>query len=428
MTRNHGEPGRGGVPDVIDQPEFGRRLRALRRKAERSQADLAGPDLSPSYVSLVEAGRRAPTPAVAQRLVAGLGMTMEEFERCGADEREERHERADRLLAARSAQEDGELEQAAEMLRALIRDIVDQEDAETLWEARWLLSEVLARADQPADRLAVLADLAASRLTTTSVARNARVHTYLCDAYRDVGKLGEAIGAGNDAVSAADALPAEAPERARALIALIAAHAESGDLAEAEKLAGQLEELTDVVSARQVRGEAHWAIGNVGYLSGSLQAAAAHHELAFKLIRPDTDVLQWARLCKGSATLALAAGGDPEQAGELLRQARVGLELVGRPIDLTELIAVEAAHRLAVGEPKEALELSGQALGAAQHMSAQDLARVHVTAARAHAKLGEDEPAADAYRAAGDLLEDAGLYQRAAAVWRELSELLARRP
>jgi tetratricopeptide (TPR) repeat protein/transcriptional regulator with XRE-family HTH domain len=55
------------------QPSFGLRVRALRRKRGLSQVDLAGDVLSPSAISLLEAGRREPSMATIEALAAQLG-------------------------------------------------------------------------------------------------------------------------------------------------------------------------------------------------------------------------------------------------------------------------------------------------------------------------------------------------------------------
>src|SRR3954470_22152328 len=52
---------------------FAERLRTLRRAAGLSQTELAGDGLSPSYISLLESGRRQPSPAAAALLAAKLG-------------------------------------------------------------------------------------------------------------------------------------------------------------------------------------------------------------------------------------------------------------------------------------------------------------------------------------------------------------------
>jgi transcriptional regulator with XRE-family HTH domain len=55
--------------------ELPRRLRERRRELGLSQTELAGDSLSPSYVSLLEAGKRKPTPAVLEVLAERLGCT-----------------------------------------------------------------------------------------------------------------------------------------------------------------------------------------------------------------------------------------------------------------------------------------------------------------------------------------------------------------
>ncbi|MFD2356851.1 helix-turn-helix domain-containing protein [Nonomuraea ferruginea] len=59
------------------QGTIGDRVRGLRLNRRMSQAQLAGPDLSDSYVSLIESGKRTPTPVVARLLAERLGCTTE---------------------------------------------------------------------------------------------------------------------------------------------------------------------------------------------------------------------------------------------------------------------------------------------------------------------------------------------------------------
>src|SRR5690606_29047461 len=59
------------------QGTIGDRVRGLRLNRRMSQAQLAGPDLSDSYVSLIESGKRTPTPVVARILAERLGCTTE---------------------------------------------------------------------------------------------------------------------------------------------------------------------------------------------------------------------------------------------------------------------------------------------------------------------------------------------------------------
>src|SRR3954462_760054 len=55
----------------------GERVRNLRLTRRLSQAQLAAHDLSDSYISLIESGKRTPTPAVLRLLAERLGCTPE---------------------------------------------------------------------------------------------------------------------------------------------------------------------------------------------------------------------------------------------------------------------------------------------------------------------------------------------------------------
>src|SRR3954453_1101136 len=69
---------------------FAERLKTLRRAAGLSQTQLAGDGISPSYVSLLESGRRSPSPAVAALLAAKLGCSPSELLDGEPSERERR--------------------------------------------------------------------------------------------------------------------------------------------------------------------------------------------------------------------------------------------------------------------------------------------------------------------------------------------------
>ena len=53
---------------------FGTRVRELRREKGWSQAHLGGDEYTASYISYIEAGRRAPSPEAASYLADRLGV------------------------------------------------------------------------------------------------------------------------------------------------------------------------------------------------------------------------------------------------------------------------------------------------------------------------------------------------------------------
>src|SRR5262245_9307665 len=68
------------------QETLGQRLRDLRLRRGISQAQLAFPELSDSYVSLIESDKRIPAPAVIELLARKLGCSASYLESGVSDE------------------------------------------------------------------------------------------------------------------------------------------------------------------------------------------------------------------------------------------------------------------------------------------------------------------------------------------------------
>jgi transcriptional regulator with XRE-family HTH domain len=69
--------GSAAEPGTAALDDFGQRLRAMRQQVGMTQSDLAGDELSTSYVSLLESGKRRPTPETVTRLAARLDVPVE---------------------------------------------------------------------------------------------------------------------------------------------------------------------------------------------------------------------------------------------------------------------------------------------------------------------------------------------------------------
>ncbi|MER7004139.1 helix-turn-helix transcriptional regulator [Dactylosporangium sp. NPDC000555] len=65
---------------MLQQPEFGRRLRQLRMERGKSQAELVGLGMSAAYLSRLESGSREPTARAVEYLAEALGVAVEAFE------------------------------------------------------------------------------------------------------------------------------------------------------------------------------------------------------------------------------------------------------------------------------------------------------------------------------------------------------------
>ncbi|MDX2599658.1 helix-turn-helix transcriptional regulator [Streptomyces caniscabiei] len=416
---------------MIEQPAFGRRLRRLRQQRGLSQGELAGDDVSASYVSRVESGGRSPNDLIASLFARRLEVPLEAL--TGPDPEEEEHRGSQRLdvasqlLTASALRKDGELTEAAELLRGIVTAGAGHSEEDLLWEAAWVLAEVLRELGQALEEHTILTGLAETSLSQETPRLAARVATALSENLRQQGRLGEAVRVAETAVSDIVTLPPTAHERVNAMLALLNAYAESGELENAARLADTLQEIAEDIPSRQLRGQVYWAVGSTRFLSGLPQEAARLHEQAFGCLRPDVNLLAWARLCRASAALRLEH--DPsedalESAEGLLTRARQAIELVGRADDLADLMLAEAQLALRQGHPERVLELAGRLGDGDAELPSAKLGQCHLLSAKAYLLTGDTAAAQDSYRQAAETLERAGAYRKSSEAWRQLSELL----
>src|SRR5437879_13869146 len=117
-------PGQGSV---------GERVRNLRLSKHLSQAQLAGTELSDSYISLIESGKRTPTPAVVRLLASRLGC-LPEYLSEGVEPEERLHLQV-RVRHAELVLLDGDAEGALERFTEILAAV--DNDPELANRARW---------------------------------------------------------------------------------------------------------------------------------------------------------------------------------------------------------------------------------------------------------------------------------------------------
>src|SRR4051794_33304425 len=171
--------------------ELGQRLIDLRRRKGMTQAELGSAvGISPSYLSLLEQGKRRPSAQVAQALAAGLGTTVEQLvSGCGREARtiEGDLRFAELALSVGDAVSARRRYAAAHEQAAALGTACTAEQYEAL--------HGLARADEALGDLDAAVTgferLLAARDLPTSVSRLS-VQVALCRAYTQLGDLGRA--------------------------------------------------------------------------------------------------------------------------------------------------------------------------------------------------------------------------------------------
>ncbi|MEU9122488.1 helix-turn-helix domain-containing protein [Streptomyces sp. NPDC048506] len=407
---------------MIEQPAFGKRVREVRRAQGLSQGDLAGDDLSPSYVSLVENGRRVPGAKIARSIAERLGTTVEALSATEepGDRLAQRLGLVGELVAARASQLAGDWPAARRQLESVVEQAAGTDHDEVRWEARWELATVLGRLDEPARHEAALRQLLDDPLTRTAPVLHARVAIELAQLLRAAGRLAEGVRFAEEAVRVTGELEPGRPERAQAQVALLSASVDSGEWSRAEQLGAELDAEIAPLPAGELRASALWAVAGAAYLGGHPDRALELMAEAEQLLATTDGVRLRLRLARARTLLTLAAGPDDE-ADALLGRARQAVALVDTPPSRTWLAVLETAGALrhhqaiAAGEHAAAIDLD------AGELAPLDRARCLLHKARAHRAEGSAEAAEADFKLAAEGYEGAGAFRLALESWRELS-------
>jgi transcriptional regulator with XRE-family HTH domain len=413
---------------TLDQPEFGQNVRDARITRGLSQTDLAGEQLSPSYISLIESGRRKPNIKAAEAIADRLGISLEELSSPRVDPEagdrraeEEADQRANRLLlvsrlvAARMSQLSGDWSSARDQLEDLVRQADKSGTEEVLWEARWELAATLGHLCLEDARAEVLRLLLADSMTESSPLLQLRVAVESAHSHRRSGDLSDSIRMAEQAVRAGELVDFAAPEKAQAYVALLAAFAVSGEWQRASAISDMVLGEVTALGSGHSRIVARWAVAGVRYMTGRPEEAVRLLADARHGLTPDSELKVRIQLLRASALLELAVG-RPE-AAPLVEQTRQLVEIAGTGADRVQLAALQVAAGLRRGErpSPEAIELDHPELLPLER------ARCGVVIARAHRVAGRGAEADAAYRDAAAGYEKAGALRHAVEVWREFT-------
>ncbi|WP_119731448.1 helix-turn-helix domain-containing protein [Thermomonospora amylolytica] len=331
----------------------GERVRNLRLARRMSQAQLAGHDLSDSYISLIESGKRTPTPAVLRLLAERLGCTSEYL--AEGIEPEQRAHLEVRERYARLALLTGAADAA---LTGFDEVISGSDDAELTLRARWGRARALEALGRFEAAIGVFEEMRehAERDPGRSSTLPALVALARC--YHAVGDLGQGIALGERVLARLHDLGLSAgEEHTEAARVLLLAYVDRADLDRAHQLGRRVlsvrtpsaAELADAYHRASGRALEEGDVGDALYLAD--QALAA---------RDETACLRAQARLHMAAARALLRGVRPF--GDAPHPAAEAMELLGGAavkLDGAEAVdcAIETARALVLlGEPGRAIE------------------------------------------------------------------------
>ena len=407
--------------------EFGRRIRDRRREIGMSQADLAGEQLSASYVSLLEAGKRTPTREIVDAL-AGVLDCSPDYLLHGYDPKlsEEFH------LGVRYAElavRNGEAADALDQLDALLNDIANA-PADLVRAARWQRAHALesvGRLSDAIDELEAL-DAQAQAQANSRVGDHVRLTIDLVRCYQEAGDVSHALDLGAGVLRTISALGLNGTDTHAELVStVIGAYYVRGDLVTAGRLAQTaLREVEERGSAR-ARAAVCWNASLVAEAADDTSTAIMLAERALVLYADGDDERSLARLRVAYGWLLLrTAPPQPKVARDVLLTAHTSLADVGTSTDIAYCETELARASLLLGRPKAALNYADKAAARLSDEAQIEGAYVHLVRGGALLALGLRDEAVAEYRHAASALAALDVARLSAGAWRELADAFTR--
>ncbi len=405
-------------------PTIGERLRQLRLQAGLSQGELAGDDLSASYVSLIESGKRQPSPEALRALTARLGVTTEAL----VEDESERSARTRlhelELTYIKLALTHGERDSARERLRSLL----DQTDLDrpARDEATYLLARTHELDNDLVGAARVLYPLFERCLKGDCDLSVADVGLDMCGYYLDAGDLHAAVRAGDRAIEAVEQRGlVGSDEHLRLAATLMWAYFELGDVLHCTLWAERLTATAERSGAGRGRASVYWNAAFVAEAAGNTNEALRYSQRALAILSEMGRERDLPRLKVDTALLLLTL--EPQRVREalvLLEDALPDLQDLGSPSDLAAWGNTRAISEVLLGRPPRAEQFVRQAL---LHFSAHpgfELARALITLGDSLVAQGRRDDGLEQYRASGAVLAECPQNRRIATLWRQLGERL----
>src|SRR5207248_63968 len=251
---------------------LGDRVRDLRTKRGLSQGGLARGLVSPSYVSLIEAGKRLPERDILRAFADRLGTTPE-FLETGVDAATAKEEHL-ALRYADLALANGEVDEALDRYRRLAHA-----GAVCRHGAEWGVARALeAQGDLPGAIGRIEWLLEEHRDGRADVPGLLTLLNAQCRLYREAGDINFSITLGEAALDEVRKLGLKGTEdEIRLASSLVASYWERGDWARANQLAHEVVERAEEQGSPRSRGSAYW---NASLAASSVGGVALALELA----------------------------------------------------------------------------------------------------------------------------------------------------
>lgn len=402
---------------------------ASRVKAERirnglSQTALAGDTFSPSYISLIESGRRVPSDVALAVLADRLGVSTDYLREGEAAPSEERAMLE--IGFARLALANGDAVAARDRLLTIDFDELPRRHLLDATRALASAHEMLGQYERSVELLEPWLDkaLAGGRWTDAAL-----LATSLVASYHEAGDLARSVEIGEQVLmTVEEAGLSGTDEHLRLAATLLWTYYDRGDLVYAQHRAGALTDLADKVGSTRGRGSVYWNAALLLQEKGEIVEARRLTERALAYLGEDALGRDVPRLRVHLGWLLLQGESpEPTRALEELGRARESLKELGSITDIARCTLNEGRARLLLGDHDSAEEMARRTVAELGDENNLDACAAFILLGDARTAAGDVTGATEAYTWAADRLAMMSAGRMAAGVWRTLGDRLAER-
>ncbi|WP_344463320.1 helix-turn-helix transcriptional regulator [Kitasatospora kazusensis] len=404
---------------------MGTRVRHLRTVRGLSQADLAGPELSASYISLIEAGKRTPSRRALKLIAARLGCAPSELYDAAVKEADSSADLA--LAEAEWALADGKPATALERFGEAATLAVAASSPECAVRAAWGEArslEAMARLDEALDAYTDLLE----GLQPAAVGPPTRLEAIraVCRCEVELGQIDRAIEIGESALRELDE-SGSAPSAAgiEIMCELVRAYLLRGDVLRAGRLTEAAVAQAELLRSPHQLARAYRAAGQAAQEAGRPTEAGALARKALELLRQgDGEAVLGDALALHGMTVLRAGRTSLLEAERDLRRAAEIQERTGQLIKTAECYQELAHCSLIRGDGEAAMELAARALSLLEEAPVAGRARAIILTATALAMCGRTTEALERCdEAVAELGEDTRGLLPTARIWGEAAEV-----
>ncbi|MFE3448207.1 helix-turn-helix domain-containing protein [Nonomuraea sp. NPDC059194] len=399
----------------------GLRIKTVRRQRGLSQAQLAHPELSDSYVSLIESGKRTPTPAVLELLAQKLDCSLSYL--VNGVTAEQMNDLELGLGYARLALENGEVHEARTRFAELVADNNLTGLTALRQEAEYGLALATEATGDIAEAIRILRRLDGEGL---SADRHVEIALALCRCYRDRGELVAAVEVGERILTGA-VRPAWTDGLVELGATLLSVYWVRGDLLRARQFSAELLAAAELLGTPRSAVAASWNAARIAESVGRAEEALNLVERAYAIQSENATAPRNLARLRGAvaAHRARLQPHDTDKLRELFTQtakdiAETSAGVTDQAIAELQLATVE----LTAGNPERAAEHARAAEALLADQTPEMDAHMRMLLARAQGAMGDTEAALASVREAVGFMERVSTSRQAATKWYAVAETL----